>query len=40
MKLLVISDAPDQGLWDYFSKEKLQGADAIISCGEIGRAHV
>ncbi len=35
MKLLVISDAPDPGLWDYFSKEKLQGADAIISCGDL-----
>ena len=35
MKLMVISDAPDQGLWDYFSKEKLQGADAIISCGDL-----
>ena len=35
MKLLVISDAPDPGLWDYFSKEKLRGADAIISCGDL-----
>jgi len=35
VKLLVISDAPDQGLWDYFTKDKLQGADAIISCGDL-----
>lgn len=35
MKLLVISDAPDPGLWDYFSRDKLQGADAIISCGDL-----
>jgi len=35
VKLLVISDAPDPGLWDYFSKEKLRGADAIISCGDL-----
>ncbi|MBD5132871.1 MAG: metallophosphoesterase [Clostridiales bacterium] len=40
MKLLVISDAPDPGLWDYFSKEKLQGADAIISCGDLPAAYL
>ena len=40
MKLLVISDAPDQGLWDYFSKEKLQGADAIISCGDLPSSYL
>ena len=42
MKLLVISDAADPGLWDHFSKDKLGGADAILSCGDlpskIGRA--
>ncbi len=40
MKLLVVSDVPDQGLWDYFSKEKLQGADAIISCGDLPAAYL
>ena len=40
MKLMVISDAPDPGLWDYFSKEKLQGADAIISCGDLPSAYL
>ncbi len=40
MKLLVVSDAPDQGLWDYFSKEKLQGADAIISCGDLPASYL
>lgn len=40
MKLLVISDAPDAGLWDYFSKEKLQGADAIISCGDLPASYL
>ena len=40
MKLLVISDAPDQGLWDYFSKEKLQGADAIVSCGDLPASYL
>lgn len=40
MKLLVISDAPDQGLWDYFTKDKLQGADAIISCGDLPSSYL
>lgn len=40
MKLLVISDAPDPGLWDYFTKDKLQGADAIISCGDLPSSYL
>ena len=40
MKLLLVSDAPDQGLWDYFSQEKLQGADAIIACGDLPSAYL
>ena len=40
MKLLLVSDAPDQGLWDFFSKEKLQGADAIIACGDLPSAYL
>ena len=35
MKLLVISDEADPGLWDYFSRDKLAGVDAIISCGDL-----
>ena len=35
MKLLIISDAADAGLWDFFSKDKLCGADAILSCGDL-----
>lgn len=40
MKLLVISDAPDPGLWDHFSKEKLRGADAILSCGDLPSSYL
>lgn len=40
MKLMVISDAPDAGLWDYFTKDKLQGADAIISCGDLPSSYL
>ena len=40
MKLLVISDAADPGLWDFFSKEKLCGADAILSCGDLPASYL
>ena len=35
MKLLAIADDADAGLWDYFSKDKLAGVDAILSCGDL-----
>ena len=35
MKLLVIADDADAGLWDHFSKDKLAGVDAILSCGDL-----
>lgn len=35
MKLLVIADEEDKGLWDFFSPEKTEGIDAIISCGDL-----
>lgn len=35
MKLLVIADDADPGLWDYFSPSKLEGVDAILSCGDL-----
>ena len=35
MKLLAISDVAAPGLWDYFSKDKLEGVDAILSCGDL-----
>ncbi|MEE3467396.1 MAG: metallophosphoesterase [Eubacterium sp.] len=33
--ILFIADEPDKGLWDYFEKEKLEGIDLIISCGDL-----
>ena len=30
-----MSDTADPGLWDYFSKDKLAGVDAILSCGDL-----
>ena len=40
MKLLVVSDAPDPGLWDYYTRDKLRGADAIISCGDLPSSYL
>ena len=40
MKQLIISDAVDTGLWDYFTKDKLRGADAIISCGDLPSSYL
>ena len=40
MKILLISDQPDAGLWDYYSPEKLRGIDLILSCGDLPRAYL
>ncbi len=40
MKALLISDTECSALWDYYSPGRLDGVDLILSCGEIGRAHV
>ena len=33
--ILFIADEPDKGLWDFFKKDKLDGIDLIISCGDL-----
>ncbi len=40
MKILLISDQPDAGLWDYYTPEKLKGIDLIISCGDLPREYL
>lgn len=35
MKILLLSDEESKSLWDYFNKEKLDGIDLIISCGDL-----
>ena len=35
MKIMLISDEEDRGLWDYFKKEKLEGADLILTAGDL-----
>ncbi|MBR1759138.1 MAG: metallophosphoesterase family protein [Lachnospiraceae bacterium] len=40
MKVLVISDTESPYLWDFFSKDKLGGAEVIISCGDLKAAYL
>ena len=35
MKILVLADEESKYLWDYFEKEKLEGIDLILSCGDL-----
>ena len=35
MKILVLADVESKYLWDYFEKEKLEGIDLILSCGDL-----
>ncbi|HAK57527.1 MAG TPA: metallophosphoesterase [Lachnospiraceae bacterium] len=35
VRILFLADEPDKGLWDFFEKEKLNGIDLIISCGDL-----
>ena len=35
MKILLLADVESKYLWDYFEKEKLDGIDLIISCGDL-----
>lgn len=35
MRILVLSDQESEYLWDHFEKEKLEGMDLILSCGDL-----
>lgn len=35
MRILILSDVESKYLWDYFEKEKLEGIDLILSCGDL-----
>ena len=35
MKILLLADEESKYLWDYFEKEKLDGIELIISCGDL-----
>ena len=35
MKILVVSDCESRYLWDYFTPDKLDGVELILSCGDV-----
>jgi predicted phosphodiesterase len=35
MKLLLVSDSEERSLWDYYTPEKTEGVDLILSCGDL-----
>ena len=35
MKILAVADEESKYLWDFYEKEKLEGIDLIISCGDL-----
>jgi predicted phosphodiesterase len=35
MKILVVADEEEKRLWDYYDKERTEGVDLIISCGDL-----
>ena len=35
MKILVVSDYESPYLWDYYTPDKLEGVDLILSCGDL-----
>ena len=35
MRILALSDHESPYLWDYFTRDKLDGIDLILSCGDL-----
>lgn len=40
MKILVVSDEPSPGLWDYYTRDKTAGVELIISCGDLRKEYL
>ena len=40
MKILAISDVPSKALWDYCTRERLEGIDLILSCGDLPKKYL
>lgn len=40
MKILAIADVPSKALWDYNTRERLEGIDLILSCGDLPRKYL
>ncbi|NCB33073.1 MAG: metallophosphoesterase [Erysipelotrichia bacterium] len=35
MKLLLVADKEERSLWDYYTKDKTEGVNLILSCGDL-----
>ncbi len=40
MKILIIADEESKPLWDYYTPEKVEGVDLIISCGDLNAQYL
>nr|MCR5202194.1 metallophosphoesterase family protein [Lachnospiraceae bacterium] len=40
MKILIIADEESKALWDFYTPERLEGIDLIISCGDLKAAYL
>lgn len=40
MKILVLADEESKSLWDYYTPDKLEGLDLIISCGDLSTEYL
>ena len=40
VKILAISDVPSKALWDYGTREHLEGIDLILSCGDLPQKYL
>lgn len=40
MRILLLADEEDQGLWDFYRPGKLDGIDLIISCGDLKSSYL
>ena len=40
MKILVLADEESKSLWDYYTPDKLEGVELIISCGDLSTEYL
>ena len=40
MKILLLADQESKSLYDYYSPEKIEGIDLIISCGDLKASYL
>lgn len=40
MRLMVLADHEEPGLWDYFNARKTEGVDLMLSCGDLDPAYM